>query len=181
MAWPRPCCATANRPRPKRKWRTAPAEGPVADDRDPRRAVAPEAGRCPGERREAAARRAAALPAGPRHHAYDLVEALHEARLPQEAIKVTEDDLLNYPSDPNARPAGERPTPCSASACNSIAPWPRPTCCKGNSRWPWNSWNWRRKAGDGNFYEQSQVDSRLRELKKRMADEAKEAKRPGNR
>jgi predicted Zn-dependent protease len=32
------------------------------------------------------------------------------------------------------------------------------------------------KSGDGNFYEYSQVDSRLRELKKRVADEAKESK-----
>jgi hypothetical protein len=32
------------------------------------------------------------------------------------------------------------------------------------------------KAGDGNFYEQSQVDSRLREVKKRLAEEAKQAK-----
>jgi hypothetical protein len=32
------------------------------------------------------------------------------------------------------------------------------------------------KSGDGNFYEQSQVDARLREMKKRMLDEAKQAK-----
>jgi predicted Zn-dependent protease len=32
------------------------------------------------------------------------------------------------------------------------------------------------KSGDGNFYEYSQVDSRLREMKKRMADEAKQTK-----
>ena len=32
------------------------------------------------------------------------------------------------------------------------------------------------KAGDGNFYEQSQVDSRLREMKMRLVEEAKQAK-----
>jgi predicted Zn-dependent protease len=32
------------------------------------------------------------------------------------------------------------------------------------------------KAGDGNFYEQSQVDARLRELKARFAEEARGGK-----
>jgi len=35
------------------------------------------------------------------------------------------------------------------------------------------------KSGDGNFYELSQVDSRLRELKKRMAEETKQGKEKG--
>jgi predicted Zn-dependent protease len=32
------------------------------------------------------------------------------------------------------------------------------------------------KSGDGNFYEQSRVDARLREMKQRQAEEAKQAK-----
>ena len=108
--------------------------------------------------------------------AYGLVESLLEARQPQQAIKVTEDELLNYPSDAKMHALqaqtwsllGKRLQQHRAQAESYVLLGQLPQAVE--------QLELAQKAGDGNFYEQSQVDSRLRELKKRVADEAKQAK-----
>lgn len=108
--------------------------------------------------------------------AYGLIESLLEARQPQQAIKVTEDELLNYPSDARMHALqaqtwsllGKRLQQHRAQAESYVLLGQLPQAVE--------QLELAQKAGDGNFYEQSQVDSRLRELKKRVADEAKQAK-----
>lgn len=110
--------------------------------------------------------------------AYGLVESLLEARQPQQAIKVTEDELLNYPSDAKMHALqaqtwsllGKRLQQHRAQAESYVLLGQLPQAVE--------QLELAQKAGDGNFYEQSQVDSRLRELKKRLADEAKQPKLP---
>ena len=108
--------------------------------------------------------------------AYDLVAALHEARLPQEAIKVTEDDLLNYPSDAKMHALQAKTYAMLGKRLQQHRALAEAYLLQGQIPAAVEQLELAQKAGDGNFYEHSQVDSRLREMKKRMADEAKQAK-----
>jgi predicted Zn-dependent protease len=108
--------------------------------------------------------------------AYGLVEALLEARLPAEAIKVTQDELLNYPSDPKMHALQARTYAVLGKRLQQHRAQAEAYALQGQVPSAVEQLDLAQKAGDGNFYEQSQVDSRLRELKKRMADEAKLAR-----
>ncbi len=108
--------------------------------------------------------------------AYGLVESLLEARLPSEAIKVTEDELLNYPSDPIMHALQAKTYSLLGKRLQQHRAQAEAYVLLGQVSAAIEQMELAQKAGDGNFYEQSQVDSRLRELKKRMADEAKQAK-----
>ena len=108
--------------------------------------------------------------------AYGLVESLLEARQPQEAIKVTEDELLNYPSDAKMHALQARTWSLLGKRLQQHRAQAESYALLGQLPQAVEQLELAQKAGDGNFYEQSQVDSRLRELKKRAADEAKQAK-----
>ena len=108
--------------------------------------------------------------------AYDLVEALQEARLPQEALKATEDDLQNYPSDARMHALQAKTYAMLGKRLQQHRAQAEAYLLQGLVPAAVEQMELAQNSGDGNFYEQSQVDSRLREIKKRMADEAKQAK-----
>jgi predicted Zn-dependent protease len=109
--------------------------------------------------------------------AYGLVEALHQARLPQEALKLAEDDLLNYPSDSKMHALQAKTYALLGKRLQQHRAQAEAYLLQGQAAAAVDQLELAQKSGDGNFYEHSQVDSRLREIKKRMADEAKEAKK----
>ncbi|MDP2135310.1 MAG: M48 family metalloprotease [Sulfuritalea sp.] len=106
--------------------------------------------------------------------AYGLVDALLEMRQPQQAIKVTEDELLNYPSDAKMHALQAKTWSMLGKRLQQHRALGESYALQGQLAAAVEQMELAQKAGDGNFYEQSQVDSRLRELKKRMADEAKQ-------
>lgn len=108
--------------------------------------------------------------------AYGLVEALLEARLPAEAIKVTQDELLNYPSDARMHALQAKTYAVLGKRLQQHRAQAEAYALQGQVPDAVEQLELAQKSGDGNFYEQSQVDSRLRELKKRMADDAKLAR-----
>jgi predicted Zn-dependent protease len=108
--------------------------------------------------------------------AYSLVESLLEASLPQDAVKITEDDLLSYPSDARMHALQAKTYALLGKRLQQHRAQAEAYALQGQVPAAVEQLELAQKAGDGNFYEQSQVDSRLRELKKRMADEAKAAK-----
>ncbi|WP_310449691.1 M48 family metalloprotease [Sulfuritalea sp.] len=110
--------------------------------------------------------------------AYGLVESLLEARQPQQAIKVTEDELLNYPSDAKMHALQAQTWSLLDKRLQQHRAQAESYVLLGQLPQAVEQLELAQKAGDGNFYEQSQVDSRLRELKKRLADEAKQPKLP---
>ncbi|MCM2308146.1 MAG: M48 family metalloprotease [Sulfuritalea sp.] len=110
--------------------------------------------------------------------AYGLVESLLEARQPQQAIKVTEDELLNYPSDAKMHALQAQTWSLLGRRLQQHRAQAESYALLGQVPQAVEQLELAQKAGDGNFYEQSQVDSRLRELKKRLADEAKQPKLP---
>jgi predicted Zn-dependent protease len=108
--------------------------------------------------------------------AYGLVESLLEARLHADAIKVTEEDLQSYPSDAKMHGLQARTYSLLGKHLQQHRAQAEAYALQGQVPAAVEQLELAQKAGDGNFYEQSQVDSRLREMKKRMADEAKQAK-----
>ena len=108
--------------------------------------------------------------------AYSLVESLLDARLPQQAIKVTEDELLSYPADAKMHSLQAKTWAMLGKRLQQHRALAEAYALQGQIPQAVEQLELAQKAGDGNFYEQSQVDSRLRELKKRIADEAKQAK-----
>ena len=105
--------------------------------------------------------------------AYSLVESLLDARLPQQAIKVTEDELLNYPSDAKMHALQAKTWSLLGKRLQQHRALAESYALQGQLAAAVEQLDLAQKAGDGNFYEQSQVDSRLRELRKRVADDAK--------
>ncbi|MDP1610469.1 MAG: M48 family metalloprotease [Sulfuritalea sp.] len=106
--------------------------------------------------------------------AYSLVASLLDARLPQQAIKVTEDELLNYPSDAKMHALQAKTWSLLGKRLQQHRALAESYALQGQLTGAVEQLELAQKAGDGNFYEQSQVDSRLRELKKRVADQAKQ-------
>jgi len=108
--------------------------------------------------------------------AYALVESLLEARLPGDAIKVAETDLLSYPSDAKMHALQAKTYALLGKRLQQHRAQGEAYALLGQVAAAVEQFELAQKAGDGNFYEQSQVDTRLRELKKRMADDARRAK-----
>ena len=108
--------------------------------------------------------------------AYGLVESLLETGSAQEALKFTEDELLSYPSDPKMHGLQARTYSLLGKRMQQHRAQAEAYALLGRVPEAVMQLETAQKAGDGNFYEQSQVDSRLREMKKRMADEAKQAR-----
>ena len=108
--------------------------------------------------------------------AYGLVEALLAARSPQEAIRFTEDDLLSYPSDARMHALQAKTYSALGKRLQQHRAQAEAYALQGQVPAAVEQLELAQKSGDGNFYEQSQVDARLREMKKRMAEEAKQAR-----
>jgi len=119
-----------------------------------------------------------ALPRYPQDRAivYGLVEALLESRQPQEALRLSEDDLLAYPSDAKAHSLQARIHAMLGKRLQQHRAQAEAYALLGQLAQAVEQMELAQKAGDGNFYDQSRVDARLRELKQRLADEAKQAK-----
>ena len=107
---------------------------------------------------------------------YALVESLLENGSAPDALKVTEDELLSYPSDARMHALQARTYSQLGKRLQQHRAQAEAYALTGQLAAAVVQLETAQKAGDGNFYEQSQVDSRLREMKKRMADEAKLAK-----
>jgi predicted Zn-dependent protease len=108
--------------------------------------------------------------------AYGLVESLLDAGSPAEAIKVTADDLQSYPSDARMHALQAKTYALLGKRLQQHRAQAEAYALLGQVPAAVEQLELAQKAGDGNFYEQSQVDARLREMKKRMADEARQAK-----
>ena len=108
--------------------------------------------------------------------AYGLVESLLDARMPEEAIRFTEDDLLSYPSDPKMHFLQAKTYAMLGRRLQQHRAQAEAYALLGQLPEAVMQLELAQKSADGNFYEYSQVDSRLREIKKRMADEAKQPK-----
>jgi len=108
--------------------------------------------------------------------AYGLVDALLEARLPNDALKFTEEDLVSYPSDPKMHFLQAKTYAMLGRRLQQHRAQAEGYALLGQLPEAVVQLDLAQKAPDGNFYEYSQVDSRLREIKKRVADEAKQPK-----
>lgn len=108
--------------------------------------------------------------------AYGLVESLLEARMPNEAIRFTEDDLLSYPSDAKMHSLQAKAYAMLGRRLQQHRAQAEAYALLGQLPEAVLQLELAQKSADGNFYEYSQVDSRLRELKKRVTDEAKQPK-----
>jgi len=109
--------------------------------------------------------------------AYALVETLLADGQPQEALRVTLDDLQAYPAD--ARMHGLQAMTYSAlgKRLQQHRAQAEVYVLQGQMLEAIDQLQLAQKASDGDFYEHSQVDARLREIKLRQAEEAKDKKR----
>jgi predicted Zn-dependent protease len=107
---------------------------------------------------------------------YGLVEALLEGRQAQDAITLIEDDLLSYPSDARAHALQAKTYAMLGKRLQQHRAQAESYLLLGQLPLAVEQMELAQKSGDGNFYEQSRVDARLRELKLRLAEEAKQAK-----
>ena len=108
--------------------------------------------------------------------AYGLVEALLEGRQADEALKFSEDDLLSYPSDPKAHALQARTYAMLGKRLQQHRAQAESYLLLGQLPLAVEQMELAQKSGDGNFYEQSRVDARLREMKLRLAEETRQGK-----
>ena len=107
---------------------------------------------------------------------YGLLETLLEAGMIQDALKLSEDDLLSYPSDARAHALQSRTYARLGKRLQQHRAQAEAYALLGQLALAVEQMELAQKSGDGNFYEQSRVDARLREMKQRLAEEAKQAK-----
>ena len=131
-----------------------------------------------GDAAAAAAILRAAQPRFPQERAvaYGLVESLLEARLPDDALKFAEDDLLGHPSDAKMHSLQAKTYAMLGRRLQQHRAQAEAYALLGQLPAAAEQLELAQKSGDGNFYEYSQVDSRLREIRKQLADEAKQRK-----
>jgi predicted Zn-dependent protease len=108
--------------------------------------------------------------------AYGLMESLLEARLPNDALKFAEDDLLSYPSDAKMHFLQAKTYAMLGRRLQQHRAQAEAYALLGQLAAAAEQLELAQKSGDGNFYEYSQVDSRLREIRKQLADEAQQRK-----
>lgn len=108
--------------------------------------------------------------------AYGLVEALLEGRQAEEALKFSDDDLLSYPSDPKAHSLQAKTYAMLGKRLQQHRAQAESYLLLGQLPLAVEQMELAQKSGDGNFYEQSRVDARLREMKLRLAEETRQGK-----
>lgn len=105
---------------------------------------------------------------------YGYAAALLQARRYDEALRFVEDQLVNYPGDVRMQRmraesyAGLGRRAQQHQALSEVA------ALQGQTAAAVEQLELAQKAGDANFFEQSVIDGRLRELKKRLIDEMRE-------
>ena len=108
--------------------------------------------------------------------AYAQVEALLAAGESQQALRATTDDLQIYPSDLRMHDLQAKTYATLGQRLQQHRALAEVYALRGQLLAAIEQLQLAQKAGDGDFYEHSTVDSKLRELKQRQAKEAKEAK-----
>ena len=108
--------------------------------------------------------------------AYAQVEALLAVGQPQEALRATVDDLQMYPSDLRMHDLQAKTYAALGKRLLQHRALAEVYVLQGQLLPAIEQLQLAQKAGDGDFYEHSTVDARLRELKLRQAKEAKDAK-----
>ena len=123
-------------------------------------------------------RSAAALYPQERAVAYALVESLLAAKQPQEALKVTIADLQAYTTDYRMHGLQAETYAALGKRLEQHRAQGESYALQGMLMPAIEQFELAQKAPDGDFYEHSQVDARLRALKRQQADEAKQKKQP---
>lgn len=109
--------------------------------------------------------------------AYALVDVLLADGKPQEALRVTIDELQIYSSDAQMQRLQAKTYAALGNRLQQHRALAEVYVLQGQLMEAIDQLQLAQKANDGNFYEHSQVDARLREIKVRQAEEVKEKKR----
>lgn len=112
--------------------------------------------------------------------AYALTDTLLTARQHQEALKFTQDDLLDFPGDARMHALQARAYALLGQRVQEHRAQAEAYALQGQLLMAIEQLQLAQKSGDGDFYTLSRVDARLRELKQRHADEVKEQKKSGS-
>lgn len=105
-----------------------------------------------------------------------LIESLLEGRWHQEALKLGEEELLSYPSDARAHELMSIAYARLGMRLQQHRAQAEAHYLLGQVPLAVEQMELAQKSGDGNFYEQSRVDARLREMKLRLAEETRQGK-----
>lgn len=108
--------------------------------------------------------------------AYALVETLLASGEPQEALHFTLEDLLTYSTDARMQGLQAKVFAALGKRLQQHRAQAEAYAIQGQLLMAIEQLQMAQKAGDGDFFEQSQVDARLREFKRRQVEEAKEKK-----
>lgn len=109
--------------------------------------------------------------------AYALVETLLADGQTQAALRVTVDELQTYPTDAQMQRLQAKTYAALGKRLQQHRSLAEVYVLQGQLMEAIDQLQLAQKADDGNFYEHSQVDARLREIKVRQAEEVKEKKR----
>lgn len=107
---------------------------------------------------------------------YALVELLERSGASTDALKLISDDLMNYPADARMHELQALTYAKLGKRLQQHRAQAEAYALLGQLALAIEQMELAQKAGDGNFYEQSQVDARLRELRARLAEQAKQPK-----
>lgn len=107
---------------------------------------------------------------------YALVSALLDAGQASEALRRASDDLVSYPSDAQMHSLQAKSYALLGQRAEQHRAQAEAYVLQGQLPAAVMQLELAQKAGDGNFYAQSQIDARLRELKKLIVEEARQKK-----
>jgi len=105
---------------------------------------------------------------------YGLVEALLALKAPQDALAVASDDLQSYVSDASMHALQARSYAMLGQRLQQHRAQAEAYALQGQLAAAIEQLELAQKSVDGNFYEQSQVDARLRQFRARFEEEAKQ-------
>lgn len=110
---------------------------------------------------------------------YALMEAQLRNGQPQEALSYSQDYLQTYPSDARMYAFQAQAYAALGKRMQQYRAQAESYALQGQLLMAIEQLQLAQKSGEGDYFEQSKVDARLREFKKRHADETKESKRTG--
>ncbi len=108
---------------------------------------------------------------------YSLAETLLAANQLQDALRFTMDDLQNYPGDIRMHEIQARIYSVMGKRLQQHRAQAEAYALQGQLMMAIEQLHFAQKSGDGDYFEHSQVDARLRELKQRHAEEIKDKKK----
>ncbi|MBP9712563.1 MAG: M48 family metallopeptidase [Sterolibacterium sp.] len=109
--------------------------------------------------------------------AYTLADTLLSAQQAKEALRFTSDDLQNYAGDARMHELQARAYAALGQQLQQHRAQAEAYALRGQLGLAIEQLQIAQKSSDGNYFERSQVDARLRELKQRHADELKSQKK----